>query len=295
MERIGLVGLGRMGEPMALNLLRGGMSLHVWNRSPQALERVAAAGGVAAADARTVLRANAITLLMLANDRAIDLVLERGTGAFAANVSGRLIVHMGTTAPEYSEALEADIKAAGGLYVEAPVSGSRKPAEEGTLVAMLAGETAAVAQVRPLLAPICATSFTCGAVPGALRMKLSVNLYLIVMVAGLVEATHFAARNHVDLDLFRAVLDAGPMASAVSRMKLAKLVAGDFAAQASIDDVLMNSRLVDEAARAAGAAAPLIAESRQLLEQAEALGLGGLDMVGTLRALEAKADPAHSS
>jgi 3-hydroxyisobutyrate dehydrogenase len=286
-ERIGFVGLGRMGEPMAHNLLRGGVPLHVWNRTPEALERVVAAGAMAAADARTVLRANPVTLLMLASDRAIDLVLERGTGAFAANVSGRLIVHMGTTAPGYSGALEADIKAAGGRYVEAPVSGSRKPAEEGALVAMLAGEADAVAQVRPLLAPICATSFVCGAVPGALRMKLSVNLYLIVMVAGLVEATHFAARNHVDLGLFRAVLDAGPMASAVSGMKLAKLVDGDLAPQASIDDVLMNSRLVDEAARAAGAAAPLIAESRRLLEQAQALGLGSLDMVGTLRALEA--------
>jgi 3-hydroxyisobutyrate dehydrogenase len=286
-ERIGFVGLGRMGEPMALNLLRGGIRLHVWNRTAQALERVTAEGAKAAPDARTVLRANSITILMLANERVTDLILERGGDGFAANVSGRLIVSMGTTSPGYSEALEADIKAAGGLYVEAPVSGSRKPAEEGALVAMLAGEAGAVERVRPLLAPICATSFVCGAVPGALRTKLAVNLYLITMVAGLVEATHFAARNHVDLDLFRAVLDAGPMASAVSRIKLAKLVAGDFAAQASIDDVLMNSRLVEDAALAAGAAAPLIAESRRLLEQAQAHGLGSLDMVGTLRALEA--------
>ncbi|MEZ0244020.1 MAG: NAD-binding protein, partial [Sphingomonas sp.] len=118
-----------------------------------------------------------------------------------------------------------------------------------------------------------------------LQMKLSVNLYLITMIAGLVEATHFAAVQGLDLDLFRKVLDAGPMASAISRLKLAKLVDGDFTAQAAIDDVLMNSRLVDDAARAAGATAPLIAQSRRILEETSALGFGGLDMIATLHAL----------
>jgi 3-hydroxyisobutyrate dehydrogenase len=285
--RVGFVGLGKMGEPMALNLLRGGIQLHAWNRTAGALERVVAAGATAAGNARTVLRANPLTILMLASEEVTDLILERGSDGFAANVAGRLIVSMGTTSPAHSQALEGDIKAAGGAFVEAPVSGSRRPAEEGSLVGMLAGDAEAVEQVRPLLAPICATSFAGGAVPGALRMKLAVNLYLITMVAGLVEATHFARRNQLDLGLFRAVLDAGPMASAVSRMKLAKLVEGDFEPQASIDDVLMNSRLVENAAQAAGAAAPLIAESRRLLERAHELGLGKLDMVGTLRALEA--------
>jgi len=287
-ERIGFIGLGRMGEPMACNLLRAGQSLHVWNRTPAALERVAAAGALVAPDAATVLRGNDLILLMLANEAAIDAVLAHGSDAFAANVAGRLIVRMGTTSPGFSQALEAGIRAAGGRYVEAPVSGSRKPAEEGALVGMLAGNSADVARVRALLAPVCATSFVCGAVPGALRMKLSVNLYLITMVAGLVEATHFAARSGVDLALFRAVLDAGPMASPVSRMKLPKLVERDFAAQAAIGDVLMNSRLVDDAARDAGAAAPLLAESRRLLEEAQALGLADIDMIGTLRALEAR-------
>lgn len=285
MDRVGFIGLGKMGEPMALNLLRAGVPLHLWNRSPDALARVSAAGGVRAPDAASVLRGNAVTILMLASEAAIDAVLARGTGDFAANVAGRRIVHMGTTSPGFSQALEADIHAAGGRYVEAPVSGSRKPAEEGTLVGMLAGEADTVAQVEPLLAPICATHFMCGAVPGALRMKLSVNLYLVTMVAGLVEAANFAAIQGLDLDLFRRVLDAGPMASPVSRMKLAKLVDGDFAAQASIGDVLMNARLIDDAARAAGATAPLIAESLRLLEESEGLGLGGLDMVGTIRAL----------
>ena len=95
------------------------------------------------------------------------------------------------------------------MVVEAPVSGSRTPAENGELVAMLAGDPDAVAEVRPLLAPMCRQTFLCGAVPGALHMKLAVNLYLITMVTGLAEAAHFAGQHGLDLERFVAVLDAG--------------------------------------------------------------------------------------
>jgi 3-hydroxyisobutyrate dehydrogenase len=90
-----------------------------------------------------------------------------------------------------------------------------------------------VADVRPLLQR-CAEIFSCGPVPGALNLKLAVNLFLITMVTGLTEAFHFAARHDLDLDLVRRVLDAGPMASSVSRAKAAQLVDRDFAVRASV-------------------------------------------------------------
>ena len=80
--------------------------------------------------------------------------------------------------------------------------------------------------VLPLLAPLCATTVKCGEVPNATRMKLAVNLFLITQVTGLAEAFHFAENNGLDVEVFRSVLDSGPMASSVSRMKLDKLVAG---------------------------------------------------------------------
>jgi 3-hydroxyisobutyrate dehydrogenase len=117
-----------------------------------------------------------VVILMLATEAAVDEVLGRGSPGFPALVAGRTVVHMGTASPAWSLALEADVRAAGGSYVEAPVSGSRGPAEAGELVAMLAGDPAAVAEVRPLLAPMCRDAVDCGAVPGALLMKLAVNL-----------------------------------------------------------------------------------------------------------------------
>jgi 3-hydroxyisobutyrate dehydrogenase len=159
------------------------------------------------------------------------------------------------------------------------------PAEQGTLVGMLAGDPAAVATVEPLLRPMCERTFVCGAVPQALRMKLAVNLFLITMVTGLAEATHFAGRNGIDLDVFRAVVDAGPMASQVSRIKLAKMIEADYAVQAAVADVLMNARLIHDAARAAGIASPLLERSLALFGCADALGYGGADMAAVVRAL----------
>jgi len=208
-------------------------------------------------------------------------------------MAGRTLVHLGTTAPAYSHGLEADVRAAGGRYVEAPVSGSRGPAEAGELVGMLAGAPDAVAAVRPLLAPICRQTVECGPVPSALTMKLAVNLYLITTVTGLAEAAHFAAVHGLDMNTFRAVLDAGPMASTVSRGKLAKLLAGDFSPQAAAADVLMNNALVAAAAREVGMASPALDVSHALFAETVAQGRGGEDMIAVIRALEARTGSAE--
>ncbi|MEU6097606.1 NAD(P)-dependent oxidoreductase [Streptomyces sp. NPDC047079] len=287
---IGFIGLGVMGQPMALRLARSGTPLVVWNRTPERTEPLRAAGAMPAADPAEVFARAEVVILMLADDLAIDSTLGRGTPDFAERVAGRVVVHMGTTSPGYSRDLEADVRAAGGRYVEAPVSGSRVPAENGQLVAMLAGEEAAVDLVRPLLAPMCRETFVCGAAPNALVMKLSVNLFLITLVTGLSEAYHFADRHGLDRGLFLDVLDAGPMASGVSRMKAPKLLARDFAVQAAAHDVLKNNRLVAEAARKAGLASPLLDVCHALFEETVTLGYGGEDMVAVLRAIEARTE-----
>jgi len=189
---IGFIGLGVMGQPMALNLARAGTPLIVWNRSSERCDALRDAGATVAASAADVFARTRTVLLMLYDAAAIDAVLGRGTPEFRTLVGGHVIVQMGTPSPTYSKSLDADIRAAGGAYVEAPVSGSLKPAEAGQLVGMLAGEPDQIAQVRPLMAPMCREVFACGAVPGALLMKIAINAFLIPMVTGLAEAFHFA-------------------------------------------------------------------------------------------------------
>jgi 3-hydroxyisobutyrate dehydrogenase len=285
---IGFLGLGHMGEPMALHLARSGLPLIAWSRSTTKYPLIVEAGARTASSVDEVFDRARVVILMLANGEVVDEVLGRGSPDFARRVGSHVLVHMGTTAPSYSEGLAADIQAAGGQYVEAPVSGSRKPAEAGELIAMLAGAPSVVAEVRPLLAPMLLKSVDCGPVPNALRMKLAVNLFLITQVVGLAESFHFARAHDLDLRVFQDVLDSGPMASAVSRIKLAKLVDSDYAVQAATRDVHYNGRLISAAVAEAELHSPLIDASTRLLEAAERLGHGGEDMVAVVEALVAE-------
>jgi 3-hydroxyisobutyrate dehydrogenase len=270
---VGFIGLGVMGQPIALNLARAGTPLVVWNRTAARCEPLREAGALVAASPADVFERARIVVLMLLDEAAHDAVLARGTPDFTVRVRGRTLVNMGTFEPAWSAALASEVRAAGGHYVEAPVSGSRVPAETGQLVCMLAGEPEPVEATRQLLRPACREAFVCGDVPAALVLKLSVNVYLIGMVTALAESAHFAQRHGVDLELLRTVLDAGPMASPVSRLKIDKLARRDFDVQASIADVLKNARLATGAAHARGVSVPLLDASEALY--AETLALGG--------------------
>jgi 3-hydroxyisobutyrate dehydrogenase len=285
---IGFIGLGMMGEAMALNLVKAGTPLLVWNRTPAKSRVLAAAGAAIADDPADVFARCRVVIAMLVDGAALDAVLGRRAAGFSVAVAGRTLINMATPAPDYARGLAAAWRAAGGHYVEAPVSGSRKPAEAGALVAMLAGDTEDIASVRPLLAPMCGEAVLCGPVPNGLLMKLAVNLFMVAMVTGLAEAVHFAAAHRLDRDALVAVLDASPMASDVSWVKLEKLVTEDFAPQAAIANVLENTRLITTAARRAGIASPLIDICHALYAETKRLDLGGSDMVAVIRAIEAR-------
>jgi 3-hydroxyisobutyrate dehydrogenase len=285
-QKIGFIGLGHMGEPMARNLANAGILLAVWNRSEAATHWFREHHVEVSERPEDLFNSCSVAILMLANSQAIDKVLGRGTAQFPLRVGGKTIINMGTVAPGFSAALAADIRASGGRFVECPVSGSRVPAEEGELVAMLAGDPDGVEEAKTLIGPMCGRSFACGEVPAALMMKLAVNHFLITMVTGLVEATHFAQCNELDVELFRDVIGSGPMGSKVSSAKLDKIVNTDLSAQASLRDVLMNTELIVEQATKVQVAAPLLQQCLYLYREAEGLGLGGSDMIGVLAALE---------
>jgi 3-hydroxyisobutyrate dehydrogenase len=277
-----------MGEPMAVNLAKAGVPLLVWNRTPGRDAQLRSAGASVAENLDQIFDECVVVFAMLADEAALDAVLARDGRRFGRRVEGRTFVHMGTTSPEHSAELETCLRAAGGRYVEAPVSGSRGPAERGQLVAMVAGEPTAVESVQPLLPLLCRESFNCGAVPNGLLTKLAVNSFLITMVVGLVEAVRLAGAAGLDLSTLAAVLDAGPMASSVSTMKLDKLLRSDFDAQAAAADVFKNSALIAAAASTAGTAAPLLETSRDLFAETVAMGHGADDMIAVVHALAAR-------
>lgn len=282
--RVGFAGIGIMGEPMAGRLLDAGTPLTVWSRRAEAYAGLVARGATLAADPDTLFATCDVVMLMLRDEAATDAVLGRGTEAFARRVAGTRVVVMGTNSPGYSAALAAEIRAAGGGYVEAPVSGSRVPAERGELVVMLAGaDAAALDDTAALLAPLARAVVRCGEVPGALRTKIAVNHYMMAMVASLAESLATARTAGVDLPSVVEVLEASPMDSPIGRVKAAKLLAGDESPQAAIADVVKNCRLVLDAAREAGAATPIIDVVAGLYERTAASGFADADMVAVAR------------
>jgi len=275
-----------MGEPMALNLQKAGFPLVVWNRNPGKAEALVQAGALLAAGPAEVFARCQIVLAMLVDGAALDQVLDRGTPAFAERVQDRLIVSLATHSAAYAKGLEAAIRAAGGRYAEAPVSGSRKPAEAGQLVAMMAGDVEDLDRLRPVLGAMCRQLVPCGAVPGGTLMKTSTALFNITMITALSEAMNFAAKQGLDLDRFNEVLLGSPMASDVARVKAPKIARRDFAAQASVRNVLEVNRLLVEAALESGIPTPLADVCRRVHERALALGFGDEDMIAVLKAYE---------
>lgn len=291
--KVGFVGLGVMGQPMALNLAKAGARLIVWNRTPERTDPLRNVGAVVAHSVDEVFAGSRIVILMLINETVIDAVLGRRTPGFAELVCDHVVVSMGSIAPDYSRALAADVQAAGGRYVEAPVSGSKKPAEAGELVALLGGEPDAIGEVSPLLGPMCRQVLACGPVGSGLLMKLAVNLYLDTMLAGLAEAVHFADRQGLDLHTFQAAIDSGPMASNITGIKIPKLITRDFSVQAATSDAYANTLLIAAEARAAGIASPLLDLASQLYGETVSLGNSRQDMISVLQAIEARTDNAY--
>lgn len=288
-EPIGFIGLGIMGSAVAANL-QTKASLLVWNRTRSACDPLRAAGAEVALSAAEVFERARIVFIMLSDEAAIDAVLKHDDGiAFP----GRIVVLMSTVSPVYSERLARRIERDGGAYVEAPVSGSRQPALDGKLVAMIAGDPGALDEVEPLMLATSSQVFRCGPVPSALTMKLAVNTFLITLVTGLAESFHFAESNGVDREALQAVLDAGPLASAVSRAKGAKLAAEDWEPHATIPDVRKNSRLVRDHARRTGTACPLMDTCDELYAETEALGHSADDMVAVVSALRQRTRSSH--
>jgi 3-hydroxyisobutyrate dehydrogenase len=226
-QRVGFIGLGDMGVPMAGRLADAGLHPLVWSRRAASADTVIARGAERATSIDALFTACDRVVLMLAHAEAMDDVLGRDTTDFSKRVAGVTLIHMGTTPPGYSEALATDVISAGGQYAEVPVSGSTGPAATGDLVGMAAGPTEALAAAEDIVAHMCRVVVPCGAVPKALQMKLAVNTYLGGLVTGLYEAFNLAQKAELDLPTFASVLEAGPKSCDLMRMKLPKLLNGD--------------------------------------------------------------------
>ncbi|KAL0942018.1 nad-binding protein [Colletotrichum truncatum] len=280
--RIGFLGLGVMGTPMALNLARK-FPVTVWNRSASKYPTLTEAGAKTGETPAKVVEQSDVIFTMLFDGPALTSIFNDD---FRAALRGKTLINTASVPVDISKYVADQVQKVGGDFIEMPVSGSKIPAEQGRLVGLMAGDPDIAERVRPCVEPLTAAAIYCGPIGFGLKTKYATNLFLNNMTAALAESFSLAKAQGLDLEAFGQVLDAGPMASAYSKIKVAKIVNGDWAPQASIKDCYNSTQLIVKATEDANVRAPYAELCRSVYKEAAETGLGEDDMIAVFKVFQ---------
>ena len=283
---VAVLGAGIMGSAMVRNLVAAGFDTRVWDRSAAATAPLAKAGAVVAASAADAVRDAAVVITMLPTAAALESVIFDGsvTRAFA---EGCVWAQMGTIGVEAtvraSERLGAERPDV--MFVDAPVSGSKGPAEQGQLLILASGPAAAADPVRPVFDVLGRKTVWLGAAGKGSQMKLVVNAYMSILIEGVAETMELADRLDIGHQELAEVIAGGPLDAPIADAKLHKMDQGDFAAEFPLEWALKD---VDLALGSAGGdATPLLAALSTQWHAAVAAGYGRQDISAARLALGA--------
>ena len=258
-----VIGAGIMGSAMTRNLVAAGVDTRVWDRSAAATVPLAAAGAVAAPSARAAVQDADVVITMLSTADAVESVIFDGgvAGAFA---DGCVWAQMGTIGIEATRRFRDRLAAQrpSVMFVDAPVSGSKGPAEAGQLLILASGPREAQAIVRPAFSAIGRKTVWLGEAGQGSLVKLLVNTYMSILVEGVAETMELADRLGIGHQELAEVIEGGPLDAPIADAKLHKMDRGDFAAEFPLEWALKD---VDLTISAAGDQTPplLAALSRQ--------------------------------
>lgn len=228
MGTFGFIGLGIMGNAMARNLVRAGFDVTIWNRSPEKAAPLAALGATLAATPQAVIEACPVTFAMLADPAAAEAVCFGKNGVLEGIAPGKGYVDMSTVDADTARRIGAAVAARGGHFLEAPVSGSKKPAEDGTLVILAAGERSLYEDALPGLEKMGKKILFLGEAGNGANMKLVINMVMGEMMAALCEGLALGGKAGLAQADILDVLDAGALANPMFRLKGELITRGDF-------------------------------------------------------------------
>lgn len=261
--RVAVLGTGIMGSAMARNLLAAGLATTVWDRSRAATAELAAAGAVAAQSPDEAVRDVAVVITMLPTADVVESVIF-GQGVATAFAPGAVWAQMGTIGPDATVQIAAQLGKLRPdvLFVDAPVSGSKGPAESGQLLILAAGPDSAKRPLERAFSAIGRSTVWLGEAGQGSRLKLVVNAYMSTLIEGVAEAVELAERLGVSTDRLAEAIEGGPLDAPIAGAKLHKIEVGDFAPEFPLEWALKDVDLA--LATADGDALPLLsALSRQ--------------------------------
>lgn len=278
---VAVLGTGTMGAPMARRLAAAGATVRAWNRTAARAMALAEHGVTVAADPAGAVRGADVVLTMLADDEALRKVSAAVLPALAA---GQLWVQCSTVSPAATAAAAALARDAGVHFVDAPVLGTRDPAERGALVVLAAGPDEVRGRTEALLAPLARSVRWVGQEPGAATaLKLVVNHWVICMVGLLAETLALAEATGVTGEDFLGAIEGGPTGAPLARIKGDAMLADEHPPSFPLRLARKDLGLVRDAAGAMGLPTPLLDGVAEHFDTAIARGWGDEDMAAVHR------------
>ncbi len=276
--RIGFLGLGTMGGPIANNLRKAGHDLTVWNRTPAKANHIVSKGGKLARTPRECAAGRDLVFTCLADEKALDAVLDGPNGALAGLAKGDVLVDMSTAGTRSAASLAERTAKLGAAFVACPILGSKNAAEQAQIVLVAGGPAAARERAGPALHAVSARMFELDDPAHAALLKLCVNAVGGAMIAGFGEALALGTSGGLPIGRIIEVLQASSFHSPLFLMKGELVEKKDFAPRFAIALAEKDHRLAQEAAADHGAKLPINDAVRRLLSQAVESGRGEKDV-----------------
>ena len=280
--RVAFLGLGIMGRPMASNLVKAGHEVTVWNRTPGKTVE----GASLASSPGEAARGQEVIWICVADTKAVENILFGPQGVQESLAEGQIIVDSSTISPSATRQFAERVRRSGVDYVDAPMTGSKVGAENGTLVFIVGGELATIEKLKPLFAATGKKLFRMGETGKGQAAKLAMNLQIALIYEGFAEALTLATKLGIDAETLLPLIEATMVRSGVVEYKAPFVLKRDFTPNFPLRLMRKDIALALEAAKEARVKLPGLETVEEIYDMATEDGNADLDYAATLTLLE---------
>ena len=285
-NRIGFIGLGIMGTPMARNLLKAGFNVVVYNRTTSKAERLASEGAKKADSPKEVARHSSIIVTMVSDTLDVECLILGENGIIEGVKPGSVVIDMSTISPQATQKIATHLLEKGAYMLDAPVSGGEQGAINGTLSIMVGGDTTIFEQCRPIFKAMGKNIIHVGPNGMGQMVKLMNQILVVGNLNAVVEALIFAQKAGVDLEKAIEALKGGAAASWQLANLAPRIIRRDFRPGFTVDLMQKDLKLVMEAAEAMRAPLPVTSLIHQMYYSLQASGEGRSGTQALVKVLE---------
>ena len=279
--KIGWIGLGKMGVPMSQSLINAGFPVTVYNRSKQKEAGLKAGGAGVAPTPGDLIQQADIVIIMVTDDKAIHDIFKGANGLLSAGASGKIIINMSTVSPAISKEMAEACMQQGNHYLDAPVSGSVKQAQEAQLVIMAGGDESTFQIAKPILEKIGRLALLVGGTGAGNTAKLVINTLLGIQAQALAEVFAFAEQSGIKTTDLVTLINNSALGSPFIKIKGEALLNNNFTAAFSLSNIAKDLRL----AKDIGLSTPLAEVAYQTFQDAEP-ALGEEDIIAVYKQID---------